>query len=243
VTTIRVELIEGATQQLLGAADLPVDQLPETFAVATTMHLRGDDWHVEHAEPMTRDEYLATGRLRIVLRKVERVDPKKILFSLPTLETTMPPMRDGDASAAFVIHEDDWRQHELVAERFAPEIAVELEAIRVVLGERQGVGFARLHVRERIPEPLAGVELRLPDVRAAIGGDVARRELAFSGTAGVVDGGFAFVVGDAGAVYGREHGDRVVALGFARGVEPTAFAPLAKAHALAIVDWCRARSR
>jgi hypothetical protein len=242
VSTIHVELVDGATGQLLGAAELPADQLPETFATSTTLHLGDDDWHVEQAAPMTREEYVAAGKLHLVIRKIERVDPKQILFSLPTLENALPPMRDGDSSAAYVLHEDDWRQLELVAARFEPEIAVELEAIRAVHAERRGVGFVRLHVRERIVEPLANVELRLDEVRAAIGGEAARRELAFSGSPGVVADAFVFVVGQ-GAVYGREERGRVTCLGIARGLDPTMLAPLAKAHALLIVDWCRAEIR
>jgi hypothetical protein len=138
------------------------------------------------------------------------------------------------------MHEDDWRQLELVASRFEPEIAVELEAIRAVHAERRGVGFERLHVRKLIEEPLAGVGLGLDEVRAAIGGEVGHRELTFGGAPGVVAGGFAFVV-EPGAVYGREDGDRVACLGIARGFEPATFSALAKAHSLLIVDWCHAR--
>lgn len=240
MSTIHVELVDGATGQLFGTADLPADQLPETFATSTTLHLGADDWHVEHAAPMTRDEYVASGHLRLVIRKLEHVDPRQVLFSLPTLENALPPTREGDASAACVLHPDDWRQLELVASRFEPEIAVELAAIRAVHAERRGVGFERLHVRERITEPLAGVELELDEVRAAIGGELARRELAFEGAPGVVAGGFAFLV-ESGVVYGHEERGLVHCIGIARGADSSRLTALAKAHSLVIVDWCQAR--
>src|SRR5688572_27711365 len=121
--TIRVELVDAATGTALGVADLPAEDLPDSFAAATTLQLAGADWHVERAEPVTRDDYVASGQLKLVLRKLVYVDPRKILYSLPTLEDALPPLRDGDAAAAYAMHEDDWRQVELVAARFEPEIA------------------------------------------------------------------------------------------------------------------------
>ncbi|HWO17127.1 MAG TPA: hypothetical protein VNO30_00065 [Kofleriaceae bacterium] len=96
------------------------------------------------------------------------------------------------------------------------------------------------HVRERIPEPLAGVTLGLDEVRAAVGGEAARRELGFSDAPGVVAGGFAFLV-EAGAVYGCEDRDRVTCIGIARGFDSSRLTALAEAHSLVIVDWCQAR--
>jgi hypothetical protein len=238
VTTIRVQLIDATTQKLLAEADLPADQLPESFEASTTLHIGGDDWHVEQAEPVTRAEYVASGRLRLVIHKITYVDPKELLFSLPTLANELPAMRDGDASAALVLHEDDWRQVELVSSRFEPEIAAELAAIRVIYAARKGVAFEKLHVREHIPEPLAGVALSVDQIKAALGGDVARRELAIRDTPGVVEGGFAFLV-DGGAVYGYELNDRVACICVHR-MEPDVLFELASAHALVLVDWCAA---
>jgi hypothetical protein len=233
VTTVHVVLINAATQQVLGEVDLPAEQLPETFAAATTLHLGDRDWSVERAEPATRAEYVAARRLRLVIREIQRVDPKTILFSLPTLEHALPPMQDGDGDAVR-LHEDDWRQLELVSAELEPAIEAELAAIREIRAEREGVGFRRLHVRERIPDPLAGTDIALDTVRRG-----RRRDLGFAGGAGIVVGGFAFDAGD-GAIYGREDGGRVVVLGAWR-TEPGMLVDLARAHRLVIVDWCAAR--
>ena len=229
---VHVVLIDAASGQTIGEVDLPAENLPETFAVRTTLHLGGDDWTVEHAEPVTRADAAAACRLRLVVRKVMYVDPRTILYSLPTLENAMPPMQAGDGDA-LQLHEDDWRQVELVAARFEPEIAVELAAIREVHGERERAGFRRLHVRERIPDPLAGIALTIDAVARG-----ARRQLAFDGSPGVVAGGFAFDVG-VDALYGREEGGRVVVA--AAWHAPGLLADLARANQLIIVDWCNAR--
>jgi hypothetical protein len=236
---VHVTLVDASTNQVLGDVDLAAEQLPESFAASTTLHLGGGDWHVEHADPVTRAEYVATGRLQLRLRKVEYMDPTKILFSLPTLENVLPPMSDGDATGALVLHEDHWRQRELVSSRFEPEIAAELAEIRKVHAERKGAGFARLHVRERIPEPLHGVTMTIDDVARAVGTAV-RCPVTFERHAGIVRGGFAFVR-EGLAIYGREDNGVVRALAIADG-DSAPLAALARQHRLVIVDWCAARS-
>ena len=56
MTTVHVVLINAATQQVLGEVELPAEQLPEAFAVATTLNLGDRDWSVGRAEPATRAE-------------------------------------------------------------------------------------------------------------------------------------------------------------------------------------------
>jgi hypothetical protein len=236
VTTVRVEFINAATGEPLGEAELPSAQLPETFAKPTTLHLPDGDWQVEHAEPVTAEEFAASGRLRITMRKIEMVDPSKLLYSLPTIESAPPPMRGGGDDDSFRMHEDDWRQIEIIAARFDGEVAAEFEAIRAVHAEAKGAAFPRCHVRERIPRPLGGARLRLADVADAFGAP-AVRALSFHDYAGVVDGGFAFRAGDA-VVYGREEKGALAVLGLAGGVESAPLLTLARAHSLVLVDWC-----
>jgi hypothetical protein len=235
MTTIRVTFVDAARDVVFGEADLPAERLPESFAAATTLHLGDSEWQVERAEPAERRDFVATGRLRLVLSKIEWVDPQTILFSLPTIENTMPPLVDDDVTGAFAMHEDDWRQRELVSTAFAPEIVAELAAIQALLAAQTGAGFATLHVRERLPTPLHGQHLALADVEAALGRP-ARRDLTVGGQR--VAGGFALE--SAGArVYGYEHEGRVAALGVVDGLPP-ALAELARARGLVLVDWCAA---
>ncbi|MEJ7604327.1 MAG: hypothetical protein WKG01_41085 [Kofleriaceae bacterium] len=235
MTTIRVELVNAATGGSMGEANMPADRLPDSFDAQTTMHLGNDEWQVVTAEPMSRAEYEAAGRLRITLHKIVKVDPKSILFSLPTIENTMPPLQPG-AGATCTMHEDDWRQHELVSADLEPEIAAELGDIRTVHEGRVGIGFTAIHVRNRVPEPLAGRTIELATLVEALGTE-ARGEVSLGG--GLVVGGFAYAIGG-GHVYGREDGGRIKDLAIARGTDGRGLAPFARAHRLVLVNWCGA---
>lgn len=240
MATVHVVLLDANTQRALGEVALEAAQLPESFAASTTLHLGGADWQVVHASSTTRDEYVALGKLVLQLRRVEQVDPRTILFSLPTIENVAPPTTRGAVPGdAVAMHEDDWRQVELVSSRFAAEIAAEQADIRAIFAEhRRGAAFAKLHVRQRIPAPLAGAVIRIDEL-ARLG---VRRALAI-GPGGappaLVDGGFAFVT-PSGAIYGREAGGAIVALGLISGSDPALIQPLARSHGLTLVSWCRA---
>jgi hypothetical protein len=243
MTTIHVVLIDAASGAAMGEADLPVDQLPESFGMSTTIHLGGSDWQVEHAEPVERADFVATGRVQLTLRKIVYADPSEILFSLPTLEDQAPPT-GASSRDAVQLHEDDWRQRELIAARFEPEVLAELSEIRTIYAEhRRGPGFASLHVRKRIPEPLAGVSLAIGELED-LGTRGARRSIAIGPASqaegSVVVGGFAFPFGG-GMVYGREEAGAVIALCLDGDADdPSALAALAHTHDLVLVGWCSA---
>lgn len=103
-----------------------------------------------------------------------------------------------------------------------------------VFAERTGSGYRRLHVGERIPEPLAGTALTIGGVNRGV-----RRALRIGDSPGIVAGGFVFDVED-GAVYGREDAGRVAVLGV-WSAAPEVLRDLARAHRLFIVDWCAAK--
>lgn len=233
---VHVVLIDTATGATVADDHIPANLMPETFANPTTLHLGGADWTVERAEPVTRAELLASGALTVWMREVQRVPLDQILYSLPTLETLQPPFDPAPAAGAQVwMHEDDWRQHELVAARFASAIAAELAEVRAIRAtQRSGAGFRTLHVRTRIPEPLAGTTLTL----AELGLDE-RRPIALGPARGpgkAVASGFA-AVSDGCEVYGRVAAGQVVALGLRSGIPGQRLAAVAVAHGLVLVDW------
>jgi hypothetical protein len=94
---------------------------------------------------------------------VATVNPKDVLFTTPTLNDALPKASDDPAPAdsCYEMHEDNWRQFEFVSPSFADEIAAEVAAIDKIWKEEsvplQGMGtaFRRVHVRKRIPKPLA----------------------------------------------------------------------------------------
>ncbi|HEX7700102.1 MAG TPA: hypothetical protein VF403_05260 [Kofleriaceae bacterium] len=224
---VYVVLVDLASGKTISESDLLEDQLPETFELATTLGVGGEQWEVERAVPMTRAEYKKSQQLRLELRKVVKADPKAMQFSLPTIENTQPALNPGDLANALSIHEDVWRQIELVARRFQPEIAAERSVIHAVIAERSGPGFTRIHVRERIPEPLAGVDLELASLYSA----AELRPLAI-GTL-LVAGGFAY--GD--TIYGCAVDGVVTAL--CAVSDPAVLRPIAVKRDLLVVDWCR----
>src|SRR5258708_3062988 len=90
--TIHVEFTDAATGAVFAQSDMPLTQLPDSFALNTTLHLGDEDWTVERAEPLTSTEFKRTGKLNLTLRRVMMVDPREILYSLPTIENVIPTM-------------------------------------------------------------------------------------------------------------------------------------------------------
>jgi hypothetical protein len=235
---IEVTLVDAMSGLPFATTNIPVEQLPETFELDTTMNVGSDDWSVEKAEPIDRAGYLETGRLTLVLRKVERIDPKRILYSLPTTEDALPPMGDPGSSPAYGMHEDDWRQREFVARQFAGEVESEFGEIRKMWAEQDGPGFKRIHVRSRVREPLLGIGLTLEEVSEALGG-IDPVGLTLGGD--LVVEGFAFLL-PGGAAYGRVADGSVEALGLGGDAEPGGLRGLANERGLVLIDWIRASS-
>lgn len=236
MSAVRVTLADAATNQVIGETNLAPEDLPESFALSTTMHLGSDDWNVDLADPIERADYVAAGRLRLVLRKVEMVDPREVLFSLRTLEDALPPLREGNAASAHPLHEDDWRQREFVAKGLSSAVAAELDDIRAINLVESGFRFDRVHIRSRIGAPLGAARLSVAAVRAAVGG-LDPTDLAVGDA--LVVGGFAFPLAGR-AVYGREIDGHVVALGIAGDADAPGLGALATEHDLILVDWLRA---
>lgn len=78
---VTVEFIDAASGAVFASSDMPVDDLPDTFEIDTTLHLGESNWSVVRAEPLTKKEFSKAGKLRIRLRKIEMMDPHAIGFS------------------------------------------------------------------------------------------------------------------------------------------------------------------
>ncbi|MCE9673978.1 hypothetical protein LY474_39925 [Myxococcus stipitatus] len=251
--TIKVSFIDVETSLPLGEATLPLETLPASFEVATTLELRGQAYEVVSATPMTAREFQATGSLRLELRavKVAMVAPSDILYSLPTLADELPVIEKGSSKLerrVLELHEDDWRQVEFVALALQAPVEGELKAIaRIHTEHRTGPGFDALHIRKNVPAPLEGVRLPLADLRDALGEAAWWLEgLSLRGGTGLVASGFALQVSSALALYGTERQGYVTTLGLQRtgasaDLEGVArvLAALAEQHQLCLVDWCR----
>src|SRR2546423_1435250 len=111
--TVSVEFVDAATGLVFTRSDLPEDQLPDSFAPETTLHLGDDPWLVEGAEPSSAAEFVASGRLVLTVRRLT-VSPQDVLYSLPTICDALPVVGPAPTRVdCLELHEDDWRQVEL----------------------------------------------------------------------------------------------------------------------------------
>ena len=228
---ITVTFVDAATNATFLELNMPARSLPEAFDAKTVLDLGKAAWAVVSAEPAY---FLQLGRLRLVVRKVEYVDPSKILFSLPTVADEIPQLEapPADLAEPFALAEDDWLQLELVPPARLPDVRVDLEAISAVLaGERQGAGFRKLHVRKALPAPFARDPLRLAALEQRFG---APRRIRYLSGPGVLAGGFAFTLPSGAVLYGEARDGLVHGLGLSR---PTGEA---SELGLALVDWSAA---
>jgi hypothetical protein len=249
VRTVSVEFVDAATGQTFARSDLPADQLPHSFASETTLHLGDDPWLVERAEPVVATEFVPAGRLVLTVRRLASVPPQEILYSLPTICDTLPRLGPTPTAAdCLELHEDDWRQVELVSRSLATAVNAELDAILRVheqYAERDSderiVGFRKVHIRSIVPfaEPVSWSRLRelLPTPQQEYEG------VRFRGSAQVAVGSFALDVGRL-SWYGITERDAMAVLGvaFTAAGDPVAagcIEPVLREFDLVLIDWCR----
>jgi hypothetical protein len=177
------------------------------------------------------------------------VDPSKLLFSLPTICDELPPVTAEPAHKGDVLlHEDDWRQLELVASPQRHMISENLAAIREVRAEASGLGFARIHVREEPRRPLFGLDLDRDQLVSVIPTEHGPVAVAFASELRRISGAFAYV-GPTSTVYAVEHEGVIVTLGVhitsasdSRDAGVAALTELADQHGAYLVDWVGAHS-
>ncbi len=246
--TIVLRFVDAGSGKLLGEHPAPESQVPESFEVATTLDIGEVRFEVVHAEPSTRSAAVAQGFLTLRLRRLDirMVDPKELLCSLPSIADQLPPMTAARPGPILRLHEDDWRQVELLSPAAAELAAGDLAAIADIhRAERVGSGFRRVHVRAAVREPLAGVQVRIEDLRKAMHAGA----VDFLALEGAVDHGFSIRSPGGIVAYGRAENGIALEVGFIRTAEP----PLAagkwfelaswiSAHRLLLVDWCRVRT-
>jgi hypothetical protein len=78
---VSVTLVDDASGATFATSDMPVDDLPDSFETATTLHLGDADWSVVCAEPKLKTEFGKTRKLTIRLRKIQMMDPKELHYS------------------------------------------------------------------------------------------------------------------------------------------------------------------
>lgn len=54
---IEIKFYEGKRETPFAVSNVPIEQLPDTFEIDTTMHLGGDDWKVLRTEPAEKTKF------------------------------------------------------------------------------------------------------------------------------------------------------------------------------------------
>lgn len=154
--TVEVVFIDVETNDRIAGGNIPTSQLPETFAKNTVMHIGEQPWQVIKAEPVTAEEFIASGKLTLTCAKIEYVSDKGVLYSLPTINEDTPDTGElAPEQNVFTLHEDDWRQMEFVSDSYIETINDELRAIMAIYQNHQEeAGFSQLHIRKAIKQPL-----------------------------------------------------------------------------------------
>jgi hypothetical protein len=253
-TTIHVDFYDAATKKAFAQAQMPVDRLPQSFESDTTMHILNEDWQVIEARPVTAAEFRRTGKLLLVMQKItiQRVDPKTILFSLPTITNdAVPPPAPGSSKLGknvLEIHEDDWRQVEWVEASAGDAIAAEIESIQRIHDEqREESGFRNLHLRKAVPKPLSSGSIHVDQLRMHFGTAATWLDgFGLYGIAGIAADSFAVRLFSSIELYGTAHANSVQRICFANARANNASEPdiqnlvaFAAAHNVLLVDWCR----
>jgi hypothetical protein len=241
--TVEVTLIEGKSGKVLARTVMAASSLPESFLASTTLHVGDVDWSVQSAEPPLRHQFTASGKLVLTLARIERADPQTILYSLPTINHTVPALAGQADGSEVALHEDDWRQLEFVHGGYRDIVVQELREIKTIYVEhRQNAAFTKIHVRSRLPDALSAARLEMQAL-ARLFPEPPRR-IRFNKDGARIAGGFAYALSDGGLLYGLMSPPFVQTLGLL-GSGASADVPdiavlegLARQHGLLLVDWC-----
>jgi hypothetical protein len=236
---VKVTLVNAATGDVIGVSELPSDALPETFDGGAQLAIGDKKWGVVRAEPATRTEYERTGALRLTLALRQKVSPEQIRYTMPTICGDLPPVEPApeDGNAALVLHEDLWRDIELVSSEQQDDIDDNLAAIARIEHDAAGAdGYGDIHLRIEPSAPLDGVEIGIDELPGSrLPGGVVLSSA--GGKAKVVDG-FAFALGSGQHLYGwAPHGQIHTLALDAPLADGAIIDELTTRHQLVLVNW------
>jgi len=248
---VEVTFIDADSGQTVAASSLAADQLPESFEAHTTVTLRGESWEVLEADPVTREECAKRRALRLTVRRMKATDisPGELLFSLPSICDRIPAIQDGTSKLGknvLELHEDDWRQVELVSSANRQEAGACLNRIREIYETQRAPsrGFKSIHVRKEVASPLQGSTLTMAALRSALPMARALDGLGYRGVAGLIQDGFALEAPGVTA-FGLERDQKIEACCLDLRADPAwnqhvpRLAALMAECDLFLVDWCR----
>jgi len=164
---IQVEFIDYKTGALIGKSAMKPEQLPETFELQTTFTLADQEWTVIEANPVHSKDFTVTKSLKLRLQRVEMLNPKDILYTLPTISNEFPGISNTKGFDKFLttLYEDDWRQREFLNKSAFPLVEIEINGIKGIWKSHNKKvddnlnAFDSIHVRSTIGLPDLHVDL------------------------------------------------------------------------------------
>ena len=112
------------------------------------------------------DKIFGRTKKEVEAPRAEFLNPKDILFSIPTISNEFPPISEEPIKADFdtFIFDDDWRQNEFLNFSALPLIEIEIQGIRKIWDnyskkvDEKFTAFTECHVRKTIGEPNLEIE-------------------------------------------------------------------------------------
>lgn len=241
---ITVEFIDVQSGAVFAQSEMDAGQLPESFALNTTIQLGEEEWQVKEAIPAHATEFKKTGKLTLKLSRIQYVNPQDLLFSLPTISNELPTLVSeapfkGDL---LTIREDDWRQIEFLPSGKKDLVQQEIAHIKSVFEhhsqtlEENFIAFTKLHVRNHVGSP----SLKIPfDQLKELFGLVEVGSISFTDSTEFVQAGFSIALGTIN-LYGVLEDAVVTELCLTAIDEVTVekILPLLYHQGLILVDWC-----
>lgn len=244
---IEVTFIDDTTDESLGVTQVAANNLPDAFEKDTTINLKGVDWNVLNARPKTRAQYTKSGQLILWISPIEAVNPRDLLYSLPSICAVVPEVNNRSLSGReLTIAEDDWRQFELVSQQLTDKVDKEIAKIRSIHNlATVGSGWSAIHIRKKPEIPIVS-NIALPHLASLLCVSAKSTGITYHGSQSPIADGYAFSLNDDFAIYGIAPKGKVqvIAIGQDANVSPNDTSidhlqQLARKFNLDLVHWCR----
>ena len=246
---IEVKFINQQTGDVFMKSLMPVDQLPDSFDIDTSLTVQDKQWAVVKAEPAAKEDFSQTVALEITLAEIEYMDPNEIHYSLPSISNCIAEVDESTQSTenTLIIHEDDWRNVEFVSAEYIPQITDNLNEIMVIHQENPlEYGFRDIHLREEPQEPLQGIPLTLSELIEAFGDVKSFDGVSYKGTSNKLKNSFAFETPGGINFYGITGEDKSIEALCIKCIlrkgdilhDINSIKDICLKYVLCVVDWC-----
>lgn len=247
-SVLKVTFWNADTGSELAHTAMPATALPERLLAPRRIELTNQPYAVVSANPVTRTEAIARGKVDIYVR---RLPPGR--FTLPTLAEELPRFDESARQRGRLLEldTDEWCQVEFFGAARAPRVAEQMARIQQVRDEAGDDGFYQgMHIRGQMGALFKGVELSVDAVVNALPpGTLELDGITIEGESGLVKDGFAFLTISGLELYGVSPQGRVKVFAArpppkpaSLPVEAMGLSVLMLSHGLLLADWVNART-